>query len=691
MRFFSTLALFFIVIFVDFAPLRHGRFLQEDTSFSFTNTQNLWQISPKKPYCNGLGLFIKDSSNIDIKITDDRGNLVFSTTSSIQDESVNELLEIDRTKQWFYIYFDKELKRNHSYSIKATSETNANFSLCLVFAKSVFSPIDKIVFSLFVLAIVGSFYFLPNVYLKGVSSYKRIPKKLKFALLFLLLFALMLHVFKASYEKNSSGSEALVTGALHSIYAHCSDKRCNYKYAFSASFIENDTHDYSKYGLGYFVNEKGIFDYPNNDSWLTDANYYKGYSRASCAITLRSTSYTNTYVKQGCIIEFSNKARATVSSTNKYNASYTEVHFSQNAPLCFSENGSLDYIKILDKNGDALPEGVLTCYTSQYGLHGRVYSIVARFFSYDMCIKLLRGAARFLCALTFMIIVVLVSKKYNNLMAICFYIAWLLCPYSVKFSNSLYWVEFTWFLPMLWGLVASIYYKKKLLRYLAFFMIYISVVIKSLCGYEYITTVMLSSILFLVADFFCAVKNKENRLKSLAISIVCVGILCLLGFATAFILHSSLRGNGNITLGIKQILITDALRRTTGADFNAFPKDWWPSFNASTIDILKTYIFSFKKDIILGITGKLFPLLAILPIFIFSTKSKNTKQAVANIGLYITSLLSSLSWFILAKNHSFFHTHLNYVMWYFGFVQVSFYIIIDFALSLYKKRNRLKS
>ena len=48
----------------------------------------------------------------------------------------------------------------------------------------------------------------------------------------------------------------------------------------------------------------------------------------------------------------------------------------------------------------------------------------------------------------------------------------------------------------------------------------------------------------------------------------------------------------------------------------------------------------------------------------------------ANTQGYTVSFLATISWFVLAKAHSYIHTHMNYVLWYFGFVQVCLYILI---------------
>ena len=50
-------------------------------------------------------------------------------------------------------------------------------------------------------------------------------------------------------------------------------------------------------------------------------------------------------------------------------------------------------------------------------------------------------------ALVLALITVLVGRKYNVLLGLCFGFTFLLSPWIVNFSNSVYWVEVTWFLP----------------------------------------------------------------------------------------------------------------------------------------------------------------------------------------------------------------------------------------------------
>ena len=50
------------------------------------------------------------------------------------------------------------------------------------------------------------------------------------------------------------------------------------------------------------------------------------------------------------------------------------------------------------------------------------------------------------------------------------------------------------------------------------------------------------------------------------------------------------------------------------------------------------------------------------------------------VALYIVTFLTSVSWFVLAKSHSYVHTHINFVLWYMGYVQVCLYVIVDWII-----------
>ena len=55
--------------------------------------------------------------------------------------------------------------------------------------------------------------------------------------------------------------------------------------------------------------------------------------------------------------------------------------------------------------------------------------------------------------------------------------------------------------------------------------------LKSLCGYEYISVIMMGSILFLIVDFIVAVTQKNKKQSKLIFrTIVILGFIALAGF-----------------------------------------------------------------------------------------------------------------------------------------------------------------
>ncbi len=329
-------------------------------------------------------------------------------------------------------------------------------------------------------------------------------------------------------------------------------------------------------------------------------------------------------------------------------------------------------------------DGKLLAYKSQYGLQGKIFRHLAIHTNGLKTIESFHLICTLATATVFICIVFLIFKKYNLLLALCFFITFWLSPWIVNFARNLYWVEFTWFLPMLIGLFLSLKIESIKYRIICYFAIFISITVKCLCGYEYISTIMIGLIAFLFIDLVKAVVDK-NREKSFLIfkTIVIVGIVALIGFIVAILVHANLRGVGNVKEGIKQIFQEEVLFRTYATDLNQYRKSDWDSLNASAWEVYCKY-FKFSTQIITGIPSNLFPCLCVIPLCIFCIDYERHRLNVVQLAMYGIFFLAPITWFLLAKSHSYIHTHMNYVLWYFGFVQTCFYIIISRILSVLK-------
>ena len=142
---------------------------------------------------------------------------------------------------------------------------------------------------------------------------------------------------------------------------------------------------------------------------------------------------------------------------------------------------------------------------------------------------------------------------------------------------------------------------------------------------------MMGLITFLLVDFVNAMlsKNKEKSILIFRTTFV-MCIVALLGFMTAICMHAILRGNGNLLEGIITIFKSDVLRRTSGADLNQLSTNLWDSMNASIWEVLCRY-FHFDTDIVVGVSGKLFQVICIVPLGIFAYDFYNRKLDVIKV------------------------------------------------------------
>ena len=295
---------------------------------------------------------------------------------------------------------------------------------------------------------------------------------------------------------------------------------------------------------------------------------------------------------------------------------------------------------------------------------------------------MLKLACSMISALVFVIISILIKKKYNAIMAGCFLLTFWLSPWTSMFAQNLYWVEFTWFVPMAVGLYCTLNINNSKARYISYFLAFVSILIKCLCGYEYISAVMMGLITFMLTDLIAAILSRDKGKAILIFRTTFVmGLAALLGFLVSICMHAILRGNGNLIEGIITIFKSDVLRRTAGADLNQLSANLWDSMNASRWEVLCRY-FHFDTDIIVGIPGKLFQVICIIPLGVFAYDFHNRKLDVNKVALYIVTFLTSISWIVLAKSHSYVHTFLNFVLWYFGFIQVCLYVLINQLINI---------
>lgn len=616
-------------------------------------------------------------------------SLIISEASGRELDSIEIDLSKVKAAEWYKVYTTAKLKAGETYILKFVadncstypylpivgeeylqSETvTGNILLSYAYEKSTFSFQQKLIIALFVTAL--------GLFFSSLLISSKAGNRCRFASIFLLMVGILTwnYMYNSMDSMNDSfdgfqlDSETLVTGV---IYAE-----------ENGVYFENDNE--RGFGMGRYYNLKGSLK-SREMTYKTDDNWLEGYSRTESAIVVNSNIYSKNVAMVGNCILFEN---GEVYQINKIEDKDSQIVIYLNAgkALSCAKNGSLDKAQFFDSNMQLLAKGKITAYKSQYGLNGKIFRHMARYLDDEQEIATLNLFCCILTAVVFMSIVLLIFVKYNIAMAGCFFTVFWLSPWVVNFARNLYWVEFTWYIPMLVGLFCSWKIENRKCRIISYTATFMSIFIKCLCGYEYISTIMIALIGFLLVDLIKFIFEKDkNKCKLLLRTIIIIGMIALMGFMAAICVHAPLKGNGSMITGIKNIFEQDVLRRTAGGNLNDFSEEYWPSFNASIWETYSKY-FHFKTEIITGISGNIFPLLCVVPLCIFLFDYFKKKIHIEEVGMYVVFFLTAISWFCLAKGHSFVHTHMNYVLWYFGFVQTCIYTIVNRFVCMFQHKG----
>ena len=464
--------------------------------------------------------------------------------------------------------------------------------------------------------------------------------------------------------------------------------------AMLVSYYDEEATDYGLMEV-YRYNGSSI-ETLNNDE------YTNGYHNSMNRIAVADNEFTSVQYQVGNILEFysGNSARITgVEADGTYlyvDYSFVGAQTDESEDMADEEayagsQGSLLYLYVRDGNtGEVLAPGSVLPYVSQLGLQGKIFSM----FPKTMTIKAAAEMYQWILAFAFAVVITLIClglyRKYDADFAVVFYLVTLLSPWVIGFSTNTYWMEVTWFLPLLVGIFCSNHIESQKARIASYLLAFVTVAFKCACGYEYITVVMLGTIVFLLADLTMAImkKQKEN-IKLLLRTIFLVGVFALLGFVVVILIHANLRGDGDILAGIQAIYREDVLRRTLGGSSNMFQDVYAESLEAPIIYVLARY-FLFKTPLLLGIPGIVFIFLVAISFAMILYGVVRKKMPKEIMVIYIWLGVMCVSWFVLGKAHSYVHTFLNYVMWYMGFVQIIFYVPIHWiACKIRQRRSKV--
>lgn len=343
-----------------------------------------------------------------------------------------------------------------------------------------------------------------------------------------------------------------------------------------------------------------------------------------------------------------------------------------------------------------LATGLETAYEAQIGFPGYFARFWMGLFGTDD-IQLVQTVNVWLFSAVISLLLILLHKRTTVLVSLTLVLSIVLSPWIEAASNNAYWLLWTWFLPpvfaVLWTTESNSIRKKAWL-----FAVFISFAIRFASGYEFVTSLILATVLMPIY-IYASAKSQYGSLKHSLLQALKLFGMGLLSFFVVLTTHSYIRGGGNIYLGIKDIVKYDVLRRTYGNP-ELFDKFATPSLTATPIDVLNQYFFNWKTNLIqtnipgpLGISlpGVALFLLTMAAIGIVVTRfySKDLLWK-KDLLLFIVALSIPISWFILGKSHSFAHPHVDFILWYVFYLGAIFFICLRWAIELIAK-NKFQS
>lgn len=320
----------------------------------------------------------------------------------------------------------------------------------------------------------------------------------------------------------------------------------------------------------------------------------------------------------------------------------------------------------------------------QIGTQGHFFSGLGG--SFDLNIRQLEGVSAALSALWIAGFIVLVALRGSVTLAMMIAVVSFFSPWLVAAARNLYWIPWSWYaLAVIAG--CAVIVRNRVARKLLFAGLFAAFAFRFSAGYEYVTSMILFAavmpfVLHTGDPFASTSRKKLVRQLRLSTWVFATG---LASFLTVLLVHGFFRGEGRLWSGLQSIYVQDVLRRTYGDPAN-FDPVYEASLTASPLDVLQRYFFQWGTPLInipvnsevnlgLGAYG-LALLIAMVSLGLVPNLLEGRVPSLSSSLLFLAALAVPISWFVLAKGHSFIHVSINFVLWYPITVPVLLYVII---------------
>lgn len=253
----------------------------------------------------------------------------------------------------------------------------------------------------------------------------------------------------------------------------------------------------------------------------------------------------------------------------------------------------------------------------------------------------------------------------------------LLAPWVQRGMKDLYWCLWTWLLPLLAALLVC-----RLRRRWCYAVVFAAVLVRCLCGFEFISALLILCELPLVYGFFACPEQRRDwfaRMTGVGFSAV-GGVAAALGVWL---------WQGRLYFG-SWAESADNIARTVSLRVTALETASLPESTVTVGEVLHLYFVQDATPLLqlgpfsLTVRG----LLAVTGVLLAAALLLRWREVLPMAVVWGISLLGPVSWMVLSKTHSAVHTHLMPMLWHFAFVPCTCILWAVLLQTVWKRRRR---
>ena len=252
-----------------------------------------------------------------------------------------------------------------------------------------------------------------------------------------------------------------------------------------------------------------------------------------------------------------------------------------------------------------------------------------------------------------------------------------LAPWGQRGMKDLYWCLWTWLLPLLAALLVC-----RLRRRWCYSVVFAAVLVRCLCGFEFISALLILCELPLVYCFFACQEQRRDwfaRMTGVGFSAV-GGVAAALGVWL---------WQGRLYFG-SWAESADNIARTVSLRVTALETASLPESTVTVGEVLHLYFVQDATPLLqlgpfsLTVRG----LLAVTGVLLAAALLHRRRDVLPKAAEWGISLLGPVSWMVLSKTHSAVHTHLMPMLWHFAFVPCTCILWAVLLQTVWKRRRR---